>query len=350
MGQARIANRRMAFPVIKDMRILFVTQTVDENHSMLGFACDWIRSLASQAGVESVHALACDRAGSDITGVRISRIGASSRIARVIAFWRAIAADRSDVAFVHMTPIWVVLGYPIWTIKRMRIVLWYTHGSDSVLLRVAVRLAHATLTATPNAFPFADSKVHAIGHGISPTFGSVVRAPRPDGRLACLSVGRISPRKRVLETIRFFAKIHRVQPLATLTWIGEEIDSEYASAVRREIVNLGLQSCVALHAPMLHAEMPHVYANADLLLHLSGTGSLDKVVLEALCAGCPVFSTNPATAEGAGGQWFWSGELDTMAIDRAIALADGGVSGTERAQMALNVGLDQFWKKAMHYF
>lgn len=329
------------------MKILFVTHVVDSTHSMLGFVCGWIRSLASQSGVDAVHVVSFDAGSETIDGVSLTRISVASKIKKVLLFWKTILRDESNVAFVHMTPIWVVLGYPIWFFKKTRIALWYTHGSNSFLLRVAVRCAHVVFTATPKAFPFASPKVHAIGHGIDPAFASVFRAPRPESRLNIVTVGRVSPRKRVIETIRFFAEIHRSKPSAKFVWIGEEIDREYASLVRREIHALNLESCVELKHPMKPADVPSAYTEADLFLHLSGTGSLDKVVLEALSAGCAVFSTNPATAEGCGEGWFWGGELDTMAAGHAIDLAQKGVSDTERRQIAERYDLDAFWKRVL---
>ena len=69
---------------------------------------------------------------------------------------------------------------------------------------------------------------------------------------------------------------------------------------------------------------------------------MDKVVIEALMGGCVVFSTNPATAEGLGLEWFWDGSLDDEAATKIVTMAKHGIPVGVRARVAKQYSLTAF--------
>lgn len=308
------------------MTLLIVTQKNDPTHPVLGFFVEWINTFKKHPSINDLRVIETNAGG--------------SRMSRAIRFWKQISADKSDAVLVHMTPLWLMLGWPIWKLRGTKTALWYTHGSDSHTLRLAVRLADATFTATEKAFPFTHKNVHAVGHGIASMFASTERPARPVDRFAFLSVGRIAPRKRVRETVALFAEIHRQEPRATLTWVGPLQGDPYAAQVNEDISRLGLTGAIRMGVHATAADMPGIYASHDLLLHLSDTGSLDKVVIESLATGCPVFSTNAATAEGLGEKWHWTGALNETAATHARTLLTQGVTLSERQHVATSFALD----------
>ncbi len=164
-------------------RILIITQVVDPADSDLGFFCEWLWTFVADPRVTSVEVW-CLREGEwkeKPANVTIRSFPQGS-LARLFAFYGRLVAQRFDAVFVHMTPVWVVLGGCWWRLTRQRLVLWYTHGSASSMLRLAMWDANRILTATQKAFPLRSKKVLAIGHGISPRFSSVDRRARTDGR------------------------------------------------------------------------------------------------------------------------------------------------------------------------
>lgn len=235
----------------------------------------------------------------------------------------------------------------MWSLKGTRKTLWFTHGVATISLRIAVILSDNVFTATKKAFPIYSNKVVVIGHAISSVFRHVERLPKPEKRFAILAVGRVMSRKRVVETIRFFSLIRAKEPTATLDWAGTLPDGQesYRIEIERSIDALRIRDAVRFLGVFLPQDMPKLYAAYDLLLHLSDTGSLDKVVFEALASGCPVFSTNPATAEGVGVCWYWNGALDESAALRAIQMMQGGVSGEEQQRIRDCFELHRFIEK-----
>ena len=58
-----------------------------------------------------------------------------------------------------------------------------------------------------------------------------------------------------------------------------------------------LDKVVDFRGPVAHALVPQILSEADLLVNLSETGSLDKNVLEAAACGTPVLTSNEAFEE-----------------------------------------------------
>ncbi|MFA5129315.1 MAG: glycosyltransferase [Patescibacteria group bacterium] len=316
------------------MRLLIITQSVDDQHPVLGFFVEWIKAFRADSRIDSVDVISFDNASMEIPGCTIHRINEASKFRRVMAFRQTISRLQTDVVFVHMTPIWLLAGSDIWKRQKAKMSLWYTHGSNSWPLRWAVRRSNVTFTATAKAFPFASPKVAAIGHAIPPSFSSVVRRPSIDGTIRFLSVARMMPRKRIVETVEFFSRIHHIEPRSSLDLVGPTLGSdEYALNVKKRIADLELQDAIRIITDFRIADMPDAYASHDAFLHLSETGSLDKVVLEALASGCAVFSTNPATRDALGDSWSYSGVLDDAAARIAIERAQKGVTEEERQRI-----------------
>src|SRR2546430_1831582 len=107
----------MLFP----MRLLIVTQAVDRADPILGFFHRWIEGFASR--VEHVSVIG-QRVGeySLPPNVSVHSLGKErglSRWRQTILFWRLLWRHRHeyDAVFVHMVPLWVVLGGPLWLFR-----------------------------------------------------------------------------------------------------------------------------------------------------------------------------------------------------------------------------------------
>lgn len=317
---------------ISSMRLFIITQSVDSTHSALGFFVEWIRGFRKHPIVSSVDVASFDHSNEQVDDVSVHRVSSADRLGRIREMWGLLMRTDWDVLFVHMTPIWCVMCWPIVFIKRKKMVLWYTHGSSSVALRIACMLAKEIYTATRNAFPISSSRVLAVGHGISPAFFNAQRSSGNGHRY--LMVGRRSRRKRVVETVELFARIRAIDPNALFDWVGERMDETYEVEIEQTVKRLNLTDAVHFIGPVSAKETHSTFANYDLLLHLSATGSLDKVAIEALASGCAVFSTNPASRDGLGDRWFYSGDLDDSAAAEAVRRAREGVTNEERKRIA----------------
>lgn len=331
-------------------RILLITQVVDPSDSTLGFFCEWISELATHPSIESVEVW-CLREGAwdeKPENVVVHVLPAGKR-RRISTLYSKLVWTKCDTVFVHMVPVWTALGGLFWRLRGKRVALWYTHGHPSVWLRLSLPFVSVVMTATREAFPLRSRKMCVLGHGISSRFRDVHHVP--DDVLRFVGAGRVSRSKKVMETVEFFERILVVHPRAGLTWVGEAKDEDghaYECEILAYLDRRGLRDKVRLIGARRPAEMPEVFATSDLLLHLSETGSLDKVAPEALISGCAVFSTNPAVGEVMPDA-YWDGSLDERAAARCVELALRGVSEEERARVARRFGLRELIDRVAGY-
>ncbi len=325
-------------------RLLIITQAVDQEDSALGFFCEWLEGFSKESRIESVEVWCLRKAKWDNQPSNVSiKILPSGSVSRVFRFLSLVVSSHFDAVFVHMAPIWAVLGGAWWRLSGQRLLLWYTHGTKTRTLSCAVRLADAVCTATPEAFPIKTSKISVLGHGIGKGFANRARSSHDSHDLRFISVGRISERKAVKQTVAFFCKIKEVCSTARFTWIGEpltDLDKKYFYEVREQVTELNLQDSVEFRGNALYRDMPKIYSESDCLIHLSETGSLDKVVIEAMATGCPVFSTNPATKEAVPDA-YRNGSLDEDAAKEAVRRARFGISFEIRAAINKEFSLSE---------
>src|SRR3990172_7833146 len=188
--------------LFKTMRLLIVTQKVDRNDPILGFFHRWIiefakhfESIAVICLFEGEHNLPANvkvfSLGKEEGGARISKT-----LRYIVRFYNYIWRERKnyDAVFVHMNPIYVVLGGVLWRMWKKKISLWYTHKSVDLKLRVAEKFAHTIFTASRESFRLPSKKVFVMGHGID------CDQFKPDAYengdiLRIITVGRIAPVK-----------------------------------------------------------------------------------------------------------------------------------------------------------
>lgn len=274
------------------MKLLIVTQAVDTGDPVLGFFVRWIEEFAKHA--ERVEVI-CLREGKHALppNVRVHSLGKtenskqktiSSRVRYTTRFlslaWKL--RHEYDAVFVHMNPEYVILGGPFWRLWGKRIGLWYTHKSVDLKLRVAARLADVIFTASKESFRMPTKKLHVMGHGIDVDFFS------PDASIVrggwALSVGRLMKSKRHDLAIRM-----AVQEDKELHIAGEGPERKHLEALA---IELGLRA--RFLGGLNQAQLRDEYRKAAYLIHTSETGSLDKVVLEALACDLPVRTNDSA--------------------------------------------------------
>lgn len=266
------------------MRLLIVTQIVDTEDSYLGFFVRWIEEFAKH--VEQLEVI-CLKEGKHAfpANVRVYSLGkeaGASRIKYILNFYRYVWRLRHDydAVFVHMNPEYVVLGGLFWRVWQKRIALWYMHKSVNIKLRLATVLANIIFTASKESFRLPTKKVRVVGHGIDTDFFS------PDPEISrgttLLSVGRLMPSKRHDLVIR----------AAVIADHELRIAGEGPERKNLETLAHTLGAKVHFLGGLTQEQLRDEYRKAAFFLHASETGSLDKVVLEALACGLPVITTN----------------------------------------------------------
>ncbi len=287
-------------------RIVFITQSYRPEDTIVGVARDWVHALASRSDGVDVIALTAQQPPAASGRVRVYSLGkdtGAGRAAQARAFYVALAKTLPGAAavFVHMVPRYAVLAAPLALALRRPMALWYAQGGTSRALHAATRLVTWILTPTRDSFPFSgpavDRRLRITGHGVdtrryAPT-DSGAESPET-GRL--LAAGRLSPAKRYEALLDALALTRTPRwQLRLATGSSYATNHAYETSIRQRVESLHLSDRVSFLGHVDYEAMPREYRAAWLLAHTSGTGSLDKVVLEAAACGTPVVSTAPSS-------------------------------------------------------
>lgn len=281
------------------MKILLLTQKVDRTDGVLGFFHRWIEEFARYA--EVVHVVCLSEGEHDLPdNVHVHSLGkekGTGRLAYLWRFYRYIWTLRHDydAVFVHMNQIYVVLGGLLWRLWGKRIGLWYMHKSVPITLRLAEKVTHDIFTGTTESFRLPSRKVTVTGHGIDVTAFAPKEAPRDDGLLQIVSIGRLSPVKDYETIIEAIDHLRKRGVEATLTIVGSAGTPEqgaYEADLKEQVRTRGLGEYVSFVGSVAHARIRQYLTEADVFVNMSHTGSLDKAVLEAMATETLVVTCN----------------------------------------------------------
>ncbi len=278
--------------------LVLVTQVMDQDHEILGFFVSWIRMLARFNHTVTVLCWKHGTCKDMPANVQILELpkGASRRWFMLMRH-TFVHRREFQTFFVHMiTPVTASVGWWLRLLNK-RVVQWYTHGHVPLSLRITEVLSHRLLTATPESLRIASKKVHVVGHGIDTDYYK----PTPDvDRVAkILVVGRVTPKKCLEECIEVARKIREHAPdLAfTMSFVGSPYtaqDQQYQEKIRGLVKSLNLEASIEWAGKHIGASLMKHYSTSAVLLSTSATGSLDKVVLEAMACETPVIATGEA--------------------------------------------------------
>ncbi len=283
------------------MKLLFLTQVLDANDAVLGFVSRWIAGFARHAERVRVVALEVGDVADLPSNVDVRVIGRRGTLMRWLRYRRcldeALRKDGFDVVLAHMVPRYALVAAGPAHRHGARVFLWYTHKGVDARLRRAERCVEAIFTASPESLRLDTPKKVVTGHGIDLEHFAPVAGPRgePAAPARILSVGRLTPAKDPLTILDALARLVAAGRDVHLDLVGGGLapgDGPFGDGVRARVAALGLGPRVAMHGARPYREVPELYRRATLLVNASLTGSVDKVVLEAMACERPVLTCN----------------------------------------------------------
>ena|SRR5919197_931535 len=275
------------------MRIVFVTQTLDPAHPVLGATLAKVRALAARA--DEVVVIADSAVTDDLPGnCTVRTFAAGSQATRGARYVAALAPEllrRPVAVLAHMSPIFAVLAAPLAKPLRVPLLLWFTQQASGRTLSTAERVVDRVLTVDERSVPLRSPKVRAIGHGIDVAAIPCVPERRPPLR-RLLGLGRYAPVKGWETALRALANL----PDATLSLHGPMLtDADRAEVPRLESLAdaLGVRDRVTFGREVPYAAVPQLFGLADAVVNATRGAAADKVVYEAAAACLPVFAASP---------------------------------------------------------
>ncbi len=330
------------------MKLLIITQKVDEQDSILGFFHRWIEEFAKHCekvtviclyegkhnlpknvkvlslGKEKYIRKRCDLEGGACDGKRSSlEENIFSKITYTYRFYRYIWSERKnyDSVFVHMNPIYAVLGGIFWRLLGKKIVLWYTHKNVDLKLRIAEKFTHNILTASKESFRLKSNKVKIMGHGIdTEKFKPVNENKKQLDFIRIVTVGRISPVKdyeTLVSAVQATVQENILVHVEVIGDVGTPEQKEYLHNIKTIIKEKKLENRFSFIGSIPNKELPQYLERADVFINMSHTGSLDKAILEAMAVKLLILTCNEALL-GVLGEYsdilvFTKGDFDELA-------------------------------------
>lgn len=289
------------------MNILMITRKVDRNDALAGFAYTWVKKLAKTLKMTDDHLYVICLEKGDTEGlpehVSVFSLGKETgvnRFGRFLEFhklaWRMV--PKVDGIFCHMNPEYTIHIWPYAKLRRKKIVSWYTHGTVTWKTRLLEKMADVILTASQESFRVPSDKVVVTGHGIDTEVFHPDTLKKSTETFTILTVGRISPTKDLESIIKAVAilKSEGIKDFS-VEIVGEPgLDEQfrYYENLRMMTRRMELEDVIHFTGPIPHKDIVAYYQHSDLFINLSGTGSIDKAVLEAMACECMVLTGNIA--------------------------------------------------------
>jgi glycosyltransferase involved in cell wall biosynthesis len=318
------------------MRLLFLTQTVDGGDAVLGFVPRWLEGLARHCEAVRAIALEAGDLSSLPANVSVRVVGREGRLLRWLRYQRhlreALRNDGFDAVLAHMVPRYALLARGPAARAGVPVYLWYTHAAVDRRLEQALGVVKKVFTASSESLRVDTKKRVVTGHGID-LVHFAQQEEQTSARPRLLSVGRLTAAKDPLTVLQALSLLSgRGRDLA-LDWVGGGMtaaDVEYGRTVAQRVVELGLGERVRFAGAVPYRDVPRWYAESTLVVNASRTGSLDKVVLEAMASGRAVLSCNEAVPPA----------LASLGAEReALRFSPGDAAGlAERIEGLLELG------------
>jgi len=286
------------------MKLLIITQKVDINDDNLGFLHRWLEKIAQK--VEELHVVCLSIGEHHLPkNIRVYSLGKEQGYSKLRQFSRLqkfLFKNLSDIdsVFVHMCPIYAVSSFPLVKIFRKKMILWFLHKEVNWQLRLAEKCVDKVLTASKESCRLKNrKKIEVVGHGIDTEFFKPGQNINNTNKFKILSVGRISPvkdQKTLVLAADVLVNQKNIENIE-IKFLGTPLEKQekaYFERLKELVKEKQLRHCVEFLGGISHNQMPQYYQNTDLVVSLSHTDSIDKVVLEAMACAAPVLTCNEA--------------------------------------------------------
>ena len=282
-----------------------ITPIVDVDDSTFGFTHEWINDLANR--VEKLYIITFQVGKTKIrSNVRIFCACSHIKVLRLLQLnlFLIKLVPRADIVFSHMFSSFPLLVGPISLFLRKPHVFWRAHGQVKLSLILSEKIVSKIVTSTPSSYRIKSSKVEIIGQGIDvekfiPRKLDISSKQTP----ILITIGRIFPSKDLETLIRaIHSLVYEMDYKILFRIIGTpppsiKLAKKYESEIRSLVSELGLSDFVEFVGPIKHSKLPIEYQTSDVFISASKTGSLDKVILEAMACEIPVVTTSDSFPE-----------------------------------------------------
>ncbi len=284
------------------MKLLIITQKIDTEDPVLGFFHRWAEKLA--AAFEDIHII-CLQKGSvslprNITVWSLGKETKPSQIRYSAAFYKYIWSlrDRYDAVFVHMNPVYIVLGCLLWRMLRKPVFLWYNHAYGGFMAWAAAKAARSVFYTSPFSFTARFKHSQRMPAGIDTGLFRRDDRIRKEHR-TLLYLGRVSPVKKVDVLVKAAGIAHQKGLAVFLNIVGgaETSHAAYFKQVKKLAEELLPPDTTAFPGAVPNYKTAEIYNRNEVCINLSPSGLFDKTILEAMACEMLVLVSSDAFRE-----------------------------------------------------
>ena len=281
----------------KPLRLLIVTQKMDERDSVLGFFVGWVRELAKH--FPQIIIVCLEKGDYDLpSNVKVLSLGKEDKKSRFQYLWRFykyIWEERKnyDAVFVHMNQEYVLLAGKWWRLWGKPVGLWRNHHAGSWLTNLAVWLANISFCTSRYSYTarFKKNQLMPIGVDLDLFKPDLTVTKQPN---SILFLGRLSPVKKQAMFIEALIKLHQAGEDFSATIVGDYLprDKDYYDELVNLVAKNNLGNKIKILPGVSHTETVKLYQAHDWAINLSSSGMYDKIIFEAMACGTPILATN----------------------------------------------------------
>ncbi len=268
-----------------------------------------------------------------------------------------------DGVLAHMCPIYALASFPLVKIFGKKFVMFYAHGAVHLKLRIAEKVVDTILTSSPAGCRLKSKKVKVIGQGIDtglfkPRYNANDTndyANAANKIFRVLYAGRLNPTKdqqTLIKAIDILVNQKNIKKIK-LKIIGHPLvksEREYLQGIRDLVRGYKLEDRVEFIGGVPYSQMPRYYQETDLFVNPSSTGSLDKVVLEAMASGCLVLNCNEAYGDILADKYLFKKGDEKDLAQKIINLMNQGQDLSLREIVVKNHNLNNFIERIIVQF
>ncbi len=341
------------------MKLIIISQKVDLNDDNLSFFHLWLEKLSKKLEKVYVIGLAVGEYNlpDNVIVYSLGKEKGHSKLKQFFTLQKILLKHLKEVdgVFAHMCPIYGILSFPLAKLFKKKLIQWYAHGAVTFRSRLINVLACGLVTSSLSGFRMKSKKVKVIGQGIDTDKFRPDPLSNRESNLNILSVGRISRIKDQITLVKALDILINQKGIKNIEVkiIGSPIDADekkYFRELKAFISEKNMEEYIRFLGGLPYNELPDYYQKAELVINISSTGSLDKVVLEAMASGCLVLTCNQAYNEILENKYRFQKGNDEELARKIFNLKDSKQDKNLREIVVKNHSLDNLVEKILYEF
>jgi glycosyltransferase involved in cell wall biosynthesis len=325
--------------MLNKMKLLIIVQKVDINDDNLSFFHRILEKFSEK--LEKVSAVGLAVGEHHLPGnVSFFSLGKEKGYSKIRQFFRLQKVllkylREADGVYAHMGSVFALVSFPLAKLFGKKIVLWYAHGALPWKLKLAEKLVDSIVTSSSAGCRLKSRKIKVLGQGIDiekfKSQNSNLKITNQNSKFTILYAARLVPvkdHKTLIKAMDILVNQKNIKNIRVRILGTPFLDpqKEYLENLKELVKIYSLASYIEFLPGVPYHRMPEQFQWADLFVNPSSTGSLDKVVLEAMASGCLVLTSNEAYKEILAEKYmFRGGDAENLAVkiaDLMIAAKD----------------------------